>query len=208
VAPAYPRRLRRRAYAATLGRVSSITAARTDPWRCAACGSRADLAPLSAEVGLVRLAAGGEDGFRLGSEGIEDRVSPLLEPCSCGGRLEPGTGAGEAIVARFQPDALRPVAAKGWQALESSSDPRLREIAGVWRPRALRALGREDELTAEDQLELRLEGRLEELLLAIERAEAAGDVDAAEAAHARYVELGTTYVQKFVRGRERTAEHG
>ena len=101
-----------------------------------------------------------------------------------------------------------PCAAKGWQALESSSDPRLREIARIWRPRALRALGREDELTAEDQLELRLEGRLQELLLAIERAEAAGDVDAAEAAHARYVELGTTYVQKFVRGRERTAEPG
>ena len=188
--------------------MSSITTARTDPWRCAACGARADLAPLSTEVGLVRLATAGEDGFRLGSDGVEDRVAPLLEPCSCGGRLEPGAGAGEAVDARFQADALRPVAERGWQVLGASADPRLRELARVWRGRALRACGREEELTADEQLELRLEGRLQDLLRAIERAEAAGDLDAAETAHARYVELGTTYVQKFVRGRERTAEPG
>jgi hypothetical protein len=188
--------------------VSSITTARTDPWRCSTCGARADLAPLSAETGLVRLATAGEEGFRLGSDGIEDRVAPLLEPCACGGRLEPGAGAGEPVEARFQAQALRPVAEQGWQVLAASGDPRLRELSEVWRPRALRALGREDELTADEQLELRLEGRLQELLRTIERAEAAGDVDAAETAHARYVELGTTYVQKFVRGRERTAEPG
>jgi hypothetical protein len=188
--------------------VSSITTARTDPWHCAACDARADLAPLSAEVGLVRLAAAGEDGFRLGSDGIEDRVGPLLESCSCGGRFEPGAGAGEAAGACFRADLLRPLADQGWQVLGASADPRLRQLAAVWRPRALRALGREEELTAEEQLELRLEGRLQELLRTIEQAEAAGDVDAAEAAHARYVELGTTYVQKFVRGPERTAKPG
>jgi hypothetical protein len=185
--------------------MSSITTARTDPWRCERCGCRADLAPLAAEVGLVRLAsAGGEDGFRLGSQGIEDQVSPLLEPCPCGGRLEPGAGTGEAIAGRFQSEALRPVAEQGWRVLEASPDRRLQELAGVWRPRALRALGREHELTADEQHELRLEGRLQELLLQIERAEAAGDTDAAESAHARYVELGTGYVQRFVRGRERS----
>jgi hypothetical protein len=183
--------------------VSSITTARTDPWRCDRCGCRADLAPLAAEVGLVRLACAGEDGFRLGSQQIEDHVAPLLEPCPCGGRLEPGAGTGEAIAARFQPEALRPVAEQGWRVLAASTEPRLHVLAGVWRPRALRALGREDEMTADEQHELRLEGRLQELLLQIERAEAAGDTDAAESAHARYVELGTGYVQRFVRGRER-----
>jgi hypothetical protein len=184
--------------------VSSITTARTDPWRCDRCGCRADLAPLATEVGLVRLATAGEHRFRLGSQGIEDQVAPLLEPCPCGGRLEPGGGTGEAIAAHFQPEALRPVAEQGWRRLEASADRRLQELAGVWRPRALRALGRADELTADEQHELRLEGRLQELLLQIERAEAAGDTDAAETAHARYVELGTGYVQRFVRGRERS----
>ena len=176
---------------------------RTDPWRCDRCGCPADLAPLAAEVGLVRLAGAGDDGFRLGSQEVEDHVSPLLEPCPCGGRLEPGAGTGDAIVPRFQADALRPVAEQGWRVLEASADPRLRELATIWRPRALRALGREDELTADEQHELRLEGRLQELLLQIERAEAAGDTDAAESAHARYVELGTGYVQRFVRSRQR-----
>ena len=145
----------------------------------------------------MRLARDGEDGFRLGSAGHRGRVAPLLEPCSCGGRLEPGAGAGEPIVRRVS-SRMRcgPWPRRAGRCSNRRADPRLREIAGIWRPRALRALGREDELTAEELLELRLEGRLQELLLAIERAEAAGDVDAAEAAHARYVELGTTYVQQ------------
>jgi len=70
----------------------------------------------------------------------------------------------------------------------------------VWRARALRALGRESELTPLEVQELRLEGRLQDLLDELERARAAGDEEAAETAHARYVELGTAYVQRFVRG--------
>ena len=55
-------------------------------------------------------------------------------------------------------------------------------------------LGREDELTPRAAvLELRLEGRLADLQAEIERAHAAGDDDAAQTAHARYIELGTTY---------------
>ena len=72
----------------------------------------------------------------------------------------------------------------------SGASQRLRE---VWRPRALRLLGREAELTREDVLGLRLEQRLAGLQAEIERARAAGDDDAAQMAHARYIELGTSY---------------
>jgi hypothetical protein len=192
--------------------VGSITAARTDPWHCAACGAPADLAPLSAEVGLVRLARRGDVGFRLGSVGVEDVVSPLLAPCPCGGRLAPGGPAGAAASLRVRPafdaDALRPLATAGWAALEASADPRLAELARVWRPRAFRAMGRLAELTKPELLELKVESRLQALLDDMREAQAAGDRDAAEAAHARYVELGTTYVQRFVRGRERPAAGG
>ncbi|MGN6377981.1 MAG: hypothetical protein ACTHNU_03435 [Gaiellales bacterium] len=181
--------------------MSSITTARTDPWRCAACGSAYDLAPLAAEVGLVRLAVKGTQGFALGSTGIESDVSPLLAPCACGGRLEPGAGEGEpAGRAGFDAGALRPLAERGWALLQDTHDPRLAELALVWRPRALRVLGREAELTPLEVQELKLEGRLQDLMDELRRAQAAGDQDAAEAAHARYVELGTAYVHRFVRG--------
>jgi hypothetical protein len=71
---------------------------------------------------------------------------------------------------------------------------RLRE---VWRPRAMRLLGRDDELTNEDVLELRLEQRLADLRAEIDRARAAGDDDAAQMAHARYIEIGTSYARRF-----------
>ena len=55
---------------------------------------------------------------------------------------------------------------------------------------------------------LRLEDKLAALAAEIERATTAGDEDAAEAAHARYIELGTTYVAAL-RGPaiERPPEH-
>jgi hypothetical protein len=188
--------------------VSSITTARTDPWHCPGCGAGYDLAPLSAEVGLVRLAVAGGSAFALGSAGIEREVAALLRPCSCGAGLEPGRGgsADPPARAQFDPQALLPVACAGWSALESSDDPRLAQLGRVWRPRAFRAMGREAELTREELLELKLEGRLQDLLDEAQRASAAGDQEAAEAAHARYVELGTAYVQRFVRGRERPAD--
>lgn len=183
--------------------MSSVTAARTDDWRCASCGRGADLAPLSAEVGLVRLATRGAAEFRLGSAGIESELASLLAPCDCGGRLQPGRGPAGAghLPARFDAAALAPVAGRGFEVLEQSVDPRLQELSRVWRARALRAAGRERELTRPELLELKLEGRLQALLEEVERARKDGDSDAMEAAHARYVELGTTYVQRFVRGR-------
>ena len=179
--------------------MSSITTARTDPWHCSDCGAAADLAPLSAEIGLVRLASDGAEGFRLGSTGIEAEIAPLLAACDCGGRFQPGAGDGELAVASFDPDALQPLAIRGFAVL--SAEPKLAELAAVWHARALRATGRSEELSGEEVLELRLEQRLNDLLMQMERAHRAGDEDAAEAAHARYVELATTYATRTIRDR-------
>ena len=54
------------------------------------------------------------------------------------------------------------------------------------------------ELDREQVLGLRLEDKLAALQAEVERATTAGDEEAAEAAHARYIELGTTYVRRFV----------
>jgi len=183
-----------------------IPAARSDVWRCRDCGTPYELATRSLEVGLVRLAVDGEGGFRLGSDGIESHLEPLLAPCECGGRLArdpPVPGTVEAVPGTcrrpsFDGHALRPVAERGWAILEASADPRLERLARLWRSRALVLLGRDGELTREQQLELRLEGRLAGLQDDIERARAAGDDEAAQAAHARYIELGTTFMRRFV----------
>ena len=68
-----------------------------------------------------------------------------------------------------------------------------------WGARASRptSRGREAELTPEDVLGLRLEQRLAGLQAEIDRARAAGDDDAAQMAHARYIELGTSYARRF-----------
>ena len=185
-----------------------IPAARSDPWSCRDCGAVYELATRSLEVGLVRLAVDGEAGFRLGSDGIESHLEPLLAPCACGGRLTRGQTPNGSVTEpsqpafgvrpRFEAEALRPLAERGWAVLEASADPRLVRLAALWRSRALVLLGHEDELTREQQLELRLEGRLAGLQDDIERAREAGDEDAAQAAHARYIELGTTYMRRFV----------
>jgi hypothetical protein len=168
-----------------------------DPWHCEACDTAYDMALRTLEVGLVRLAVRGTDGFKLGSDGIEADVAALLEPCACGGRLVPGGDAtlgSDPVVAR---EALVPLARRGWEVLEGADDPGLRRLREVWRPRALRLLGREAELTPEDVLGLRLEERLAGLQADIDRARAAGDDDAAQMAHARYIELGTSYARRF-----------
>jgi hypothetical protein len=174
-----------------------------DLWSCRACGSQIDLAGCSIEAGLVRLAARGGDGFQLGGAGIEPELAAVLASCECGGRFAPGAGTGPAAPARFVRDAMRDPAARGWAALEAT--PALTELREVWRPRALVLMGREQELAKEDVLRLRLEDKLAALQAEVERATAAGDSDAAEAAHARYIELGTTYVRRFVRSHEPAA---
>jgi len=169
----------------------------SDPWHCGACGAAYDMAARTLEAGLVRLALDGPDGFRLGSGGIEAEVAALLEPCTCGGRIVPGGDAtlgSDPVVAR---EALLPLARRGWEVLEGCEEPGLARLREVWRARALRLLGRDGELSPEDVLGLRLEERLDGLRAEIDRARAAGDEDAAQMAHARYIELGTTYARRY-----------
>jgi hypothetical protein len=149
-----------------------------EPDRCPDCGRVHEQVDESLEAGLVRLALRGEDGFALGTAGIDEALDPL-----------------RAVCGRLGPDAPF---AEGWDVLEHTADPRLRELREVWRPRALRLLGRAGELGPEQVLELRLEDRLRALETEIRRATAAGDAEAAEMAHARYIELGTTYVRRVV----------
>jgi hypothetical protein len=175
----------------------------TDEWSCEACGTTIDLAAATVEVGLVRLAANGACGFRLGSAGIEDAVAAALAPCGCGGRFASGTGSGARAAPAFDAVSLRAAATAGWPVLDA--DPSLRSLREVWRPRALALAGRDDELSKEDVLRLRLEDKLAALQAEVEQAWADGDADAAEAAHARYIELGTTYVRRFVRPDEPAA---
>jgi hypothetical protein len=178
----------------------------SEPWHCRSCGAGIDLAHSAVEVGLVRLAGDGVEGFRLGSAGIEALIEPLLAPCECGGRFAVGGGGGPPAVARFDGERLRPVATRGWALLEA--DRELASLCEVWRPRALVLIGREQELAKEDVLRLRLEDKLASLQAELERATAAGDDDAAETAHARYIELGTTYVRRCVRPEEPAARPG
>lgn len=168
-----------------------------DPWHCEACGAAYDMASCTLEVGLVRLALDGPDGFRLGSAGIGAEVAPLLEPCACGGRLAPGGDERLGSDPGFSAEALRPLARRGWEVLAGCDDPGLVRLREVWRARALRLLGRDEELSNEDVLELRLEQRLAGLRAEIDRARAAGDEDAAQMAHARYIEIGTSYARRF-----------
>jgi len=176
---------------------------RTDYWQCPDCGTQIDLAPHAAELAMLRLATHGPDRFTLGSAGLEPELTAMLEPCACGGRFQPGPGAGPAGSARFDQEALRPALAQGFAVLEASDDPHLAALREVWRPRLLALLGRASELDREQQLGLRLEAKLQALAEEVERARAAGDEEAAEVAHARYIELGTTYVRRFVARDER-----
>jgi len=174
-----------------------------DEWHCPGCGTTIDMATATVEVGLVRLAADGADAFALGSAGAEEPVAAVLAPCSCGSRFAPGRGDGPQAGVTFDPAAIRAAAAAGWRVLDAA--PSLRSLREVWRPRAMMLAGREDELSKDDVLRLRLEDKLAALQAEVERAAAAGDGDAAETAHARYIELGTTYVRRFVRPDEPAA---
>ena len=79
----------------------------------------------------------------------------------------------------------------------SERDARLYGVLRV--PLERRAGRRPAAATAEDALAERLEDRLATLVVAMEDARAAGDDSRADALHARYIELATTYVTRLVR---------
>src|SRR5206468_4331803 len=110
------------------------------------------------------------------------------------GRRAPRCRAHADARGRRRPRAPHPrgtVLARGFELLETAADPALARLRTLWRPRALVLLGRADELAREDGLRLKLEDRLAAISRQMDDARAAGDDDAAEAAHARYIELGT-----------------
>ena len=147
-----------------------------------------DLAEHRLVASLVRLVVLGVDDFALAF------ADPRI--VAAAGRLlssDPGL--------IWDPVALRPVARRGLQILEEAArvDPRFADLLCIWRPRALVAAGRGEELSGEDALRLRLEDRLQVLQEQIAAATGAGDDDRAQALHARYIELGTTYAARLAR---------
>ena len=92
-----------------------------------------------------------------------------------------------------------PARGAGLEALlrAAEDDPRLETLASLWRPQALRLLGRTDELSKEEALRARLQERLEDLRRRMDAARAAGDEEQAELLHARYIELGMVFAGRM-----------
>ena len=132
--------------------------------------SPVDLAEHPLEAGLVRLAVLGADGFELRFD--DPAVTSALAGCLAAGGDEP-----------FDAERLRPYAVEGLSAREA----------------ALALAGRGAELTKDEVLRARLAERLDALATELEAASAAGDDDRAQALHARYIELGTTYAARLAR---------
>jgi hypothetical protein len=158
-------------------------------YRCPRCGGEVDLARTPLESGLLRLAVLGPDDFVLSFDDprLHATAAPLLGPCPHGDDPE------------WDVEALRPLAERGWQALlrAADDDPRLETLASLWRPQALRLLGRTDELSKEEALRARLQERLEDLRRRMDAARAAGDDEQAELLHARYIELGMVFAGRM-----------
>jgi hypothetical protein len=103
-----------------------------------------------------------------------------------------------SLVARHGGD---PAVALDALAAAAPSDPAAARLYGIVRPVLERACGRAagPEGSGEAALIARLEERLAEIVIAMEDARAAGDDDRAEALHARYIELATTYAGRLAR---------
>lgn len=106
-------------------------------------------------------------------------------------------GAGEDDETATDVLAARAVDALRAAAPESERGQRL---YGVLRRPLERRAGRSAAgTTPEDVLAERLEDRLAAIVVAMEDAREAGDDNRADALHARYIELATTYVTRLVR---------
>ena len=85
-------------------------------------------------------------------------------------------------------------------AAAAPDNDRAARLYGVLRAPLERRSGRRPAAaTAEDALAERLEDRLATIVVAMEDAREAGDDRRADALHARYIELATTYVTRLVR---------
>ena len=100
---------------------------------------------------------------------------------------------------RFSQDALKAHAPAALAALDAAlpAHDELARLAALWRPRLLVLADRKDELTGEQTVVLRFEERLRDIKRGMAEAEAAGDEDAREALHAKYIEVGTTYAGRL-----------
>jgi hypothetical protein len=149
-------------------------------------GGRIDLAEHPLEAGLVRLATLGADGFELRFD--DPAVTAAVAECLTPAGDEP-----------FHRDRLRPYVERGLAVLEAAAggDERLARLLALWRPRALALAGRVADLTREEVLRARLAERLDVIAAELEAAREAGDDDRAQALHARYIELGTTYAVRL-----------
>jgi hypothetical protein len=140
-----------------------------------------DLYPF--EAGVVRLAVHGADGSPLDFSDAAVRAA-IVDTLSD----DP-----------FAQEALQVHAPAALAALDAAlpDHEELARVAALWRPRLLVLADRKDELTGEQTVVLRFEERLREIKRGMAEAEAAGDEDAREALHAKYIEVGTTYAGRL-----------
>jgi hypothetical protein len=105
-----------------------------------------------------------------------------------------------ADAADESPDDVLAGRALAGLAADAPTSDRCARLYGVLRgPLERRAGLRPAAASAEDALADRLEDRLATLVVAMEDARDAGDDRRADALHARYIELATTYVTRLVR---------
>ncbi len=109
----------------------------------------------------------------------------------------------DAVVAAADDEAGGPgraASALAVLAAGAPGDDRLARLYGVWRPWLERRAGTAPPGEGgEAALLTRLENRLAVIVAEMEAAREAGDEPRAEALHARYIELGTTYATRLVR---------
>ena len=161
--------------------------------------------PRSAEVGA---GPAGRSTARTGSSSAAQGSSRRSRRCSsaarCGGGLAPGDGAGAPLRARVRPGGP----AAGGECGHGGARGRRRRAPG----RPARGVAAAGAAAARPGVRARARGGAARCAwrtsssgssTRCERATAPGDQDAAEAAHARYIELGTTYVRRFVARDER-----
>jgi hypothetical protein len=134
--------------------------------------------------------------LRVSLDGAADLVLGLDDPRlqSLADALIDGDSLDEAA---FAPHAERALAAL---AAVAPTDARIARLLGVWRPWLERRIaGSTSPAGGEAALAARFEARLAAIVAAMELAREEGDDDRAEALHARYIELGTSYAMRLHR---------